>query len=304
MILDGALGRAGDEHQPPGTGGQRLIDRVLDQRLVDDRQHFLWTGLGRRQEACAASGYREHRGPNLCYSHAVDPRRWLMRTRMLDERNGAGDASVAIPAYGPRLQGSGLPTLAQSRIGRSAPSLTRSRRSLPGLKCGTCLPASATASPVFGLRPCRGGRKCSEKLPNPRISIRSPVASASLMISSSCLTASSTSLAGKCFCLAEMISMSSDFVIIDPWASLDMLDRAGAAVQHCPTQPLVSSILAGDLFFEKISQTGSGRRIGSIILHGLLFLVDVFRLDRQRNTAALAIHPGEFGFDFLADLEQ
>jgi hypothetical protein len=42
--------------------------------------------------------------------------------------------------------------------------------------------------------------------------------------------ASSTSFAGRCFCLAEMISMSSDFVIIDPWASLDMLKRASAAL--------------------------------------------------------------------------
>ncbi len=43
------------------------------------------------------------------------------------------------------------------------------------------------------------------------------------MISNNCFTASSTSFAGKCFCLAEMISMSSDFVIIDPWESLDIL---------------------------------------------------------------------------------
>ena len=42
----------------------------------------------------------------------------------------------------------------------SSSSLTRSRRSLPGLKCGTYLPASATVSPVLGLRPWRGGRKC------------------------------------------------------------------------------------------------------------------------------------------------
>ena len=60
----------------------------------------------------------------------------------------------------------------------SRASLTRSRSSFPGLKCGTCFPASATASPVLGLRPRRGGRKCSEKLPKPRISIRSPDASA------------------------------------------------------------------------------------------------------------------------------
>jgi len=39
-----------------------------------------------------------------------------------------------------------------------APAFTRSRNSLPGLKCGTYLPGSATDSPVFGLRPMRGGR--------------------------------------------------------------------------------------------------------------------------------------------------
>src|SRR5690349_11658550 len=62
----------------------------------------------------------------------------------------------------------------QSRMALSAPSFTRSRRSLPGLKCGTFLPESATVSPVLGLRPCRGGRKWSEKLPKPRISMRLP----------------------------------------------------------------------------------------------------------------------------------
>ena len=33
---------------------------------------------------------------------------------------------------------------------------------------------NATDSPVLGLRPIRGGRKCSEKLPKPLISILSP----------------------------------------------------------------------------------------------------------------------------------
>ncbi len=37
-------------------------------------------------------------------------------------------------------------------------SLTRSRNSLPGLKCGTNLPSSRTDSPVLGLRPTRGAR--------------------------------------------------------------------------------------------------------------------------------------------------
>ena len=40
MILDGALGAAGDEHQRVGAGGQRLVDRILNERLVDDRAAF------------------------------------------------------------------------------------------------------------------------------------------------------------------------------------------------------------------------------------------------------------------------
>jgi hypothetical protein len=66
VILDRTLGSTGDEHQPPGTGGAGLIHRILDQRLVDDRQHLFRAGLGGRQEPRAASCDREHRGPNLC----------------------------------------------------------------------------------------------------------------------------------------------------------------------------------------------------------------------------------------------
>ena len=61
VILDGALGSAGDEHQALRAGGQRLLDRVLDQRLVDHRQHLLRAGLGGRQEARTAPGDREYR---------------------------------------------------------------------------------------------------------------------------------------------------------------------------------------------------------------------------------------------------
>ena len=56
MIFDGALGTAGDENQCVGAGRQRLVDRILNERLVDDRQHFLRAGLGDRKEARAASG--------------------------------------------------------------------------------------------------------------------------------------------------------------------------------------------------------------------------------------------------------
>jgi hypothetical protein len=60
VILDGALGRARDEHQAARTGGQRLFHRVLDQRLVDDGQHFLGAGLGGRQEPRAPARDRKN----------------------------------------------------------------------------------------------------------------------------------------------------------------------------------------------------------------------------------------------------
>src|SRR5688572_9446648 len=185
-----------------------------------------------------------------------------------------------------------VPISFQSRMGRSAPSLTRSRRSLPGLKCGTYLPDSATASPVLGLRPCRGGRKCSENEPKPRISMRSPADRASLMISRICLSASSTSLAGRCFCFAVMISMSSDFVM-GRYRFL-LLDQLSA--KH--------SAIAANLLLQQVAEAGARRGLlGAVIGHRLLLLVDLLGLDRQRNRARLAIHAREAGFHFLADLQ-
>jgi len=95
-----------------------------------------------------------------------------------------------------------------------AVAFTRSRNSLPGLKCGTYFPARATGSPVFGLRPIRGGRKRREKLPNPRISIRAPAANASVMCRSTALTASSTSSPSRWGCCLVRRSISSDFVTV------------------------------------------------------------------------------------------
>ena len=50
MVLDRGLAPSGDEYELLDPGLPRLFDRVLDQRLVDDGQHFLGHGLGRRQE--------------------------------------------------------------------------------------------------------------------------------------------------------------------------------------------------------------------------------------------------------------
>ena len=41
MVLDSAFRRAGDKHEALGACSERLFHRVLNQRLVDDRQHLL-----------------------------------------------------------------------------------------------------------------------------------------------------------------------------------------------------------------------------------------------------------------------
>ena len=64
MILDGALRAAGDEHQRLGARRQRLVHRILNQRLVDDRQHFLRARLGDGQKSRAAPGHWKYAGFN------------------------------------------------------------------------------------------------------------------------------------------------------------------------------------------------------------------------------------------------
>ncbi len=56
MVLDHALVAAGDEHEVLDAGFARLVDHVLDQRLVDDGQHFLRHRLGGGQDAGAEAG--------------------------------------------------------------------------------------------------------------------------------------------------------------------------------------------------------------------------------------------------------
>ena len=91
--------------------------------------------------------------------------------------------------------------------------LTRSRSLPPGLKYAACRAGSATADPVRGLRATRAGRKRSEKLPKPRISIRPPSARHAVICSSTVCTASATSPSPRWDCLRAIRSISSDFVI-------------------------------------------------------------------------------------------
>ena len=56
MFHQRGLAAAGDHAELLDAGGARLLDRVLDQRLVHDGQHFLGGRLGRGQEAGAQPG--------------------------------------------------------------------------------------------------------------------------------------------------------------------------------------------------------------------------------------------------------
>src|SRR5690349_16931954 len=103
--------------------------------------------------------------------------------------------------------------------------------------------------------------------------MRSPLASASLMSSKMCLTANSTSLAGKCFWLRAIDSINSDFVM-----DTDLLP----APTRLPLRPRRS--LAGHLLLEQISEPRSGRgptRVALVVLNRLRLFVRFLGLDRQ-----------------------
>src|ERR1051326_3832445 len=91
--------------------------------------------------------------------------------------------------------------------------LMSSFSSLPGLKYGTFFGGTSTLSPVLGLRPLRGSRFRSRKLPNPRSSIFSPRCSASMMLLNTVSTMTS-----ECFLVRsetrDTSSTSSAFVML------------------------------------------------------------------------------------------
>ena len=60
VVLDHALVAAGDKDEMLDSGLPRLVDHILDQRLVDDGQHFLRHRLGGGQDAGAEAGDRKN----------------------------------------------------------------------------------------------------------------------------------------------------------------------------------------------------------------------------------------------------
>src|SRR6185369_4534257 len=61
MILDRGLVATGHENELLDASGLRLLDGILDQRLIDDGEHFLRHGLCRRQKPGPEAAHRENR---------------------------------------------------------------------------------------------------------------------------------------------------------------------------------------------------------------------------------------------------
>ena len=64
VVLEGALAAAGDDEDVGDAGPDRLLDDVLDRRLVDERQHLLGLRFGRRKETSAEPRRRDDRLPH------------------------------------------------------------------------------------------------------------------------------------------------------------------------------------------------------------------------------------------------
>ena len=112
---------------------------------------------------------------------------------------------------------------------------------LAWLEVGCVSRGKRNGGPVFGLRATRAARKCSEKLPKPRISMRPPAARHAAMCSSITLAASPTSRLASSDCLCATRSINCDFVISPriraPRTTRAQREFAGALAGRSPSSP-------------------------------------------------------------------
>ncbi len=74
MVLDRVLAAAGHDHDALDAGVARLLDDVLHERPIDERQHLLGLRLGGRQEPRSQAGGGEHRDADLLHREIVAER--------------------------------------------------------------------------------------------------------------------------------------------------------------------------------------------------------------------------------------
>ena len=111
MILDGGLAASGDDDDRLDPRGHRLLDDVLDDRLVDQGQHLLGLGLGGGKETRAhACGGEDRLTDRTGGCHGVGV--IFQRPRIIDHRrsrSGSGPSSRSAGAATPSSRPSPAP---------------------------------------------------------------------------------------------------------------------------------------------------------------------------------------------------
>ena len=79
MIFDRVFAAARDDDDVLDAGGGGFFDAVLDDRLVDERQHLLWLRFGCRQKPRAEAGGGKH-GLSYGRCHGFAPRGIVSQT--------------------------------------------------------------------------------------------------------------------------------------------------------------------------------------------------------------------------------
>ena len=73
VVFDRVLAAPGDDDDPLDPRGLRLLDDVLDEGTVDERQHLLRLGLGGGKEPRAEPGRRKYRYPHGLHRGEIVP---------------------------------------------------------------------------------------------------------------------------------------------------------------------------------------------------------------------------------------
>ena len=69
MVLDCAFASPRDDNNVLDSGGDRFFHGILNQRLVDERQHLFGGGFGRGEEASTEACSRNHGFANVVARH-------------------------------------------------------------------------------------------------------------------------------------------------------------------------------------------------------------------------------------------
>src|SRR5438552_4382369 len=98
MVFDGVLRAAGHEIAFLNAGGRCFLERVLDQRLIDNRQHLFGHGLCHRQKTGAEPRHRKHRLAYAFCHLALGYSRRLWPARVLRQPCTNKDRGLLLPS--------------------------------------------------------------------------------------------------------------------------------------------------------------------------------------------------------------